>query len=177
MKYSHEDGTLFTKEEFLQKLKTDKDFNNRYGRKHITEGKMVLPPCHYGFQVYTRPTTREEKIENPGKYRAISLMFNMRSTDVGLGLGFNLASYGLLLMMIAKQVNMVPDELIYSGGDVHLYLNHIDPIKEQLMREPYPLPTVKLSDKIVNDISEYTLDDIILENYKCHSPIKLPLSN
>jgi thymidylate synthase len=166
-----------TKEEFLEKLKTDKDFNNRYGRKHITEGKMVLPPCHYGFQVYTRPTTREEKIVNPGKYRAISLMWNQRSVDTGLGLSFNIASYSLLLMMIAKQVDMVPDEVIGNLGDVHLYLNHIEPIKEQLTREPYPLPTVKLSDKIVNDISEYTFDDIILENYKCHPPIKMPLSN
>ena len=70
-----------SKEEFLEKLKIDRDFNNRYGRKHITEGKMVLPPCHYGFQVYTRPTTRDEKIVNPGKYRAISLMWNQRSVD------------------------------------------------------------------------------------------------
>jgi thymidylate synthase len=139
--------------------------------------KMTLPPCHYGFQVYTRPTTREEKIVNPGKYRAISLMWNQRSVDTGLGLSFNIASYSLLLMMIAKQVDMVPDEVIGNLGDVHLYLNHIEPIKEQLTREPYPLPTVKLSDKIVNDISEYTFDDIILENYKCHPPIKMPLSN
>jgi thymidylate synthase len=109
--------------------------------------------------------------------RAISLMFNMRSTDVGLGLSFNLSSYGLLLMMIAKQVNMVPDELIYNGGDVHLYLNHIEPIKEQLTREPYPLPTVKISDRVVSDISEYTLDDIVLENYQSHPSIKAPLSN
>jgi thymidylate synthase len=80
-------------------------------------------------------------------------------------------------MMIAKQVNMVPDELIYNGGDVHLYLNHIEPIKEQLTREPYELPTVKLSDRDVNDISEYTLHDITLEGYQSHPTIKLPLSN
>ena len=165
--------------------------------------QMVLPPCHYGFQVYTRELSLEERVEiygvekiqtnNAGWYecslaeldvnqanipkRAISLMFNMRSTDVGLGLSFNLSSYGLLLMMIAKQVNMVPDELIYNGGDVHLYLNHIEPIKEQLTREPYELPTVKISDRVVNDISEYTLDDITLENYQSHPPIKMPLSN
>jgi thymidylate synthase len=156
----------------------------------------VLPPCHYGFQVYTRELSLKERIKlanHPSEFispitveswdrdniptRAISLMFNMRSTDVGLGLSFNLSSYGLLLMMIAKQVNMVPDELIYNGGDVHLYLNHIEPIKEQLTREPYELPTVKLSDRDVNDISEYTLDDIVLENYQSHPTIKLPLSN
>ena len=205
MKYSHEDGTLFTKEEFLQKLKTDKDFNNRYGRKHITEGKMVLPPCHYGFQVYTRELSFDERhlsycksfegtddnhkgssnSEQMTEYhnkkniptRAISLMWNQRSVDTGLGLSFNIASYSLLLMMIAKQVNMVPYEVIGNLGDVHLYLNHIEPIKEQLTREPYPLPTVKITDRVVNDISEYTLDDIILENYRSHPTIKMPLSN
>jgi thymidylate synthase len=164
--------------------------------------QMVLPPCHYGFQVYTRELSLEERLQvwnikfgfaneeqknqfDPNVHldthgvptRAISLMFNMRSTDVGLGLSFNLSSYGLLLMMIAKQVNMVPEELIYNGGDVHLYLNHIEPIKEQLTREPYELPTVKISDSVVNDISEYTLDDIILENYQSHPTIKMPLSN
>ncbi len=161
--------------------------------------EMVLPPCHHGFQVYTRELSEKERMKLAGyedvggigqniiretvnmdntiPRRAISLMFNMRSTDVGLGLGFNLASYGLLLMMIAKQVNMVPDELIYNGGDVHLYKNHIEPIKEQLNREPYPLPIVKLSDRVVNDIADYTLDDIVLENYKSHPTIKAPLSN
>ena len=162
----------------------------------------VLPPCHYGFQVYTRELSLDERLKlwdnkfgfaneeqknqfDPNVHldthgvptRAISLMFNMRSTDVGLGLSFNLSSYGLLLMMIAKQVNMVPDELIYNGGDVHLYLNHIEPIKEQLTREPYELPTVKISDRVVSDISEYTLDNIVLENYQSHPSIKMPLSN
>ena len=160
----------------------------------------VLPPCHYGFQVYTRELSREERIQiyvnqymdgigKPSGFedaklttrniptRAISLMWNQRSVDTGLGLSFNVASYSLLLMMIAKQINMVPDEVIGNLGDVHLYLNHIEPIKEQLTREPYPLPTVKISDRVVNDISEYTLDDITLENYQSHPTIKMPLSN
>ena len=158
--------------------------------------QMVLPPCHYGFQVYTRELSFDERYdlctaqkskmtaiseEDYINYniptRAISLMWNQRSVDTGLGLGFNIASYSLLLMMIAKQVNMVPDEVIGNLGDVHLYLNHIEPIKEQLTREPYPLPTVKISDRVVNDISEYTLDDIILENYQSHPTIKMQLSN
>ena len=162
----------------------------------------VLPPCHYGFQVYTRELSLDERLKlwdnkfgfaneeqknqfDPNVHldthgvptRAISLMWNQRSVDTGLGLSFNIASYSLLLMMISKQVNMVPDELIGNLGDVHLYLNHIEPIKEQLTREPYELPTVKLSDRIVNDISEYTLDDIVLENYQSHPTIKMPLSN
>jgi hypothetical protein len=96
--------------------------------------EMVLPPCHYGFQVYTRPTTREEKIVNPGKYRAISLSWNQRSVDVFLGLPFNIASYGLLLEMIAREVNMVPEHLIGHLGDTHLYSNHIEQAKEQIGR-------------------------------------------
>jgi len=153
--------------------------------------KMVLPPCHYGFQMYTRELSEKERVdltmfeeitkEQMDEFgvpkRAISLMWNQRSVDTGLGLGFNIASYGLLLMMIAKQVNMVPDQLIGNLGDVHLYLNHIEPIKEQLNREPYELPTVEISDRFVNDISEYTLEDIVLQNYQSHPSIKMPLSN
>ena len=96
---------------------------------------QVLPPCHYGFQVYTRPTTREEKIVNPGKYRALSLMWNQRSVDTFLGLPFNIASYGLLLTILAKEVDMIPDQLIGNLGDTHLYLNHIEQAKEQIGRE------------------------------------------
>ena len=142
-----------TKEEFLEKLKTDRDFNNKYGRKHITEGKQVLPPCHYGFQVYTRELSDRERYdlcaaqkskmtaiseEDYIKYniptRAISLMWNQRSVDTFLGLPFNIASYGLLLEIIAKEVNMVPDELIGNLGDTHLYSNHIEQAKEQIGR-------------------------------------------
>jgi thymidylate synthase len=124
---------------------------------------MVLPPCHYGFQVYTRELSDEERIHwmrsNKSKVvlpmrdpsvefsmdeffrpygvpkRAISLMWNQRSVDTFLGLPFNIASYGLLLLMIADEVNMVPDELIGNLGDTHLYLNHIEQAKEQIGRE------------------------------------------
>jgi thymidylate synthase len=160
----------------------------------------VLPPCHYGFQVYTRELNEIERgilyskrmegyvdtddVKTTEHYdsmnipkRAISLMWNQRSCDFPLGIPMNVSSYALLLMMIAKQVNMVPDELIGNLGDCHIYLNQIDGIKEQLTREPYELPTVKLSDRVVNDISEYTLDDITLENYQSHPSIKMPLSN
>ena len=151
-----------SKEGFLEKLKTDREFNSRYGRKHITEGKMVLPPCHYGFQVYTRELSNEEIAFEANKRgfnlkgmtfsgkliidskevkekniptRAISLMFNMRSNDVPLGLPFNIASYGLLLEIIGRMVNMAPDELIANLGDAHIYLNQIDGVKEQIGRE------------------------------------------
>ena len=135
--------------------------------------KMILPPCHYGFQVYTRLTTREEKIVNPEKYRAISLMWNQRSVDTFLGLPFNIASYGLLLEMIANQVDMVPDELIGNLGDTHLYLNHIEQAKEQIGRKPMELPTVHVRDGIFCSSPV----DVILKNYQSHPSIKAPLSN
>ena len=135
--------------------------------------QMTLPPCHYGFQLYTRKTTREEKIVNPGKYRAISLMWNQRSVDTFLGLPFNIASYGLLLEMIADEMEMIPDELIGNLGDTHLYSNHIEQAKEQIGRAPYELPTVHVRD----GIHSFMPNDIILENYQSHPTIKAPLSN
>jgi thymidylate synthase len=179
----------------ISELKTNPDSRrllvSAWNVADVENGSMVLPPCHYGFQVYTREMSIKERVEifersgyvknlDPLDYvptRAISLMFNCRSQDVPLGTPYNISSYSLLLMMIAKQVNMVPDELIGNLGDCHIYLNQIDGIKEQLTREPYKLPRVKLSDRVVNDISEYTLDDIILENYQSHPSIKIPLSN
>jgi thymidylate synthase len=226
MKYKHEDGTPFTKEEFLQKLKTDKDFNNEFGNKGIDQianlinelktnpdsrrllvsawavhdlTNMVLPPCHYGFQVYTRELSYEErcnifqsterfkmetrehikelniKIMNEAEVptRAISLMWNQRSVDTFLGLPFNIASYGLLLEMIADEVQMIPDELIGNLGDTHLYLNHIEQAKEQIKREPFRLPNVHVRD----GIESFMPGDIILENYVSHPTIKAQLSN
>jgi thymidylate synthase len=158
--------------------------------------EMVLPPCHYGFQVYTRELDETERVilmdkrlgvtENLPQYytedemikhsipkRAISLMYNMRSVDTLLGLPFNIASYGLLLMMIADEVNMIPDEIIGNLGDVHLYSNHIEQAKEQISREPFDLPTVYVRD----GIESFMPGDIILENYQSHPAIKAPLSN
>ena len=160
--------------------------------------EMVLPPCHYGFQVYTRELSLEERLSlwdkrfgfaneeqqnqfNPDVHldthgipkRAISLMWNQRSVDTFLGLPFNIASYGLLLTMIADEVNMVPDELIGNLGDTHIYLNHIEQAKEQIGREPYDLPKVSVRDGIFCS----SVNDVILENYQSHPTIKAPLSN
>ena len=162
--------------------------------------EMVLPPCHYGFQVYTRELNQEERIKilnerygDKGNHinsgfdalnelniptRTISLMWNQRSVDTFLGLPFNIASYGLLLMMIADEVNMVPEELIGNLGDVHLYLDHIEQAKEQMNREPFELPNVVMRKacSILGE-REYTTDDITLVNYESHPAIKAPLSN
>ena len=135
--------------------------------------EMTLPPCHYGFQVYTRKTTRDEKIVNPGKYRAISLMWNQRSVDTFLGLPFNIASYAALLCLIAEEVGMIPDQLIGNLGDVHLYKNHEDQAREQLAREVYDLPTVEFSNVNLLD-GDF---DFEVKDYKYHPSIKAPLSN
>jgi thymidylate synthase len=146
--------------------------------------QMVLPPCHYGFQVYTRE-------ENEQRY--ISLMWNQRSVDTFLGLPFNIASYGLLLEIIAKEVNMVPDELIGNLGDVHLYKNHIEQAKEQMYRRPYDLPKVQITERnwyqhelVKEHLGEKTFDQKIMSyrpdcfelvGYQSHEKIKAPLSN
>jgi len=169
--------------------------------------QMVLPPCHYGFQVYTRELSIEEQVEayekmgyaknlDPLDYapkRAISLMWNQRSVDTFLGLPFNIASYGLLLEILAKEVNMVPDELIGNLGDVHLYKNHIDQAKEQISREPYELPKVEITERnwyqhekvkehlgektFIEKIMSYRPECFELINYQSHPTIKAPLSN
>jgi len=168
--------------------------------------QMVLPPCHYGFQVYTRELTTKERLayypaNNVAPTRAISLMWNQRSVDTFLGLPFNIASYALLLEIIAKTVNMVPDELIGNLGDVHLYNNHLEQAAEQCSRHPYELPKLNINtefwpteggscgegpldataifESFKNDRFCKCLleDDIQLENYQSHPSIKAPLSN
>ncbi len=156
--------------------------------------QMVLPPCHYGFQVYTRELTWEEQVQWVMKNtnvewenlyiveeiakpstpkRAISLMWNQRSVDTPLGLPFNIASYALLLMMVADEVNMVPEELIGNLGDCHIYLDQVEGVKEQLTRQPMSLPKVTIQDGIYCS----SPSDILLENYESHPAIKFPLSN
>jgi thymidylate synthase len=168
--------------------------------------QMTLPPCHYGFQVYTRELTMREQESLGHKYghlnweeqaklimptRAISLMWNQRSVDTFLGLPFNIASYALLLKIIAKEVNMVPDQLIGNLGDVHLYSNHIEQAKEQLTRQPFQLPELWCLDEyhyltdeelvgpipFNEKIKEFRPDFFTMHNYEAHQHIKAPLSN
>ena len=158
--------------------------------------EMVLPPCHYGFQVYTRLLNLDERIyihnknsdpitrssdyfhEHMDAYgiprRVISLMWNQRSCDTFLGLPFNIASYATLLLLLAHEVDMYPGALIGNLGDVHLYQNHTDQAYEQLTRKPYPnLPKIKLSNV---DILNGEFDYEIL-NYNHHDRLLAPLSN
>jgi thymidylate synthase len=173
--------------------------------------EMVLPPCHYGFQVYTRELDETERVKLMDKHlgltekdklpqyytvkelennniptRAISLMWNQRSVDTFLGLPFNIASYALLLEIIAKAVNMIPDELIGNLGDVHLYNNHIEQAKEQITRTPYELPKLIINSgnenwhllEVNEIINTFDVDITFkVENYQSHPVIKAPLSN
>lgn len=107
--------------------------------------------------------------------RKLSCFYMMRSNDVALGKPFNIASYALLTHMVAQQVNMVPDELVYSGVDVHLYLNHLDQIKLQLTREPYPLPKLVIKRK-PESIFDYKYEDFEVVGYQSHPHIAMPVA-
>jgi thymidylate synthase len=123
---------------------------------------MALPPCHCLFQFYVAD----------GK---LSCQLYQRSADIFLGVPFNIASYALLTMMIAQVTGLQPGEFIHTLGDAHLYLNHLEQAREQLSREPYALPTMKLN-LAVNDIFKFTKDDFTLENYQAHPSIKAPIA-
>jgi thymidylate synthase len=191
--------TPYIMDEFIEQIKTDDEFANKWGELGPIYGKqwtdwngidqilnlinslkknpdsrrlmvsawnvselheMTLPPCHYGFQCYVAD----------GK---LSLMWNQRSVDTFLGLPFNIASYGLLLLLLCEETGYKPGELIGNLGDVHLYSNHLEQAKEQISREPFELPTIKLSNvDILNGEFDYEIS-----NYECHPSIKAPLSN
>ena len=195
--YPHKDE--LTQKEFIQKIKSDWKFARIYGElgpiygkqwrdwdskdqikeliKNIKENpdsrrlivsawnvgeidKVVLPPCHYGFQCYV----------NDGK---LSLMWNQRSVDTFLGLPFNIASYGTLLLLLCEETNLKPGELIGNLGDTHLYKNHIEQAEEQRLRSSFTLPTIKLSNvDILSGEWDYEI-----EGYEYHPTIKAPLSN
>jgi thymidylate synthase len=235
------EASNFTKEQFIEKIKTDDEFTKKWGdlgpiygkqwRNWKTiydsnvsgwagEGEDAIPIYKvlnkHDQIVYTRElseperwelyvnncnrlktpsikgsTNKEQMEEYYREYniptRAISLMFNQRSVDTFLGLPFNIASYGLLLEIIAKGVNMVPDELIGNLGDVHLYKNHIEQAKEQLTREPKRLPRLEINSgnenwHLLDDVNDMinSLDcDLTfkIKDYQSHSPIKAPLNN
>ena len=171
---------------------------------------QVLPPCHYGFQVYTRELTIKERFELwekiPNKdvmdfpigslenmtdeiyhntltqigvpERSISLMWSQRSCDFLLGIPFNIASYATLLEILAKEVNMVPDELIGNLGDTHLYSNHVEQAKEQISRTPYKLPTLEIKvENLLDNLIDWKPSDFSIIGYESHPSIKAPLSN
>lgn len=123
---------------------------------------MALPPCHAFFQFYVAQ----------GK---LSCQLYQRSADIFLGVPFNIASYALLTHMIAQQTDLEVGDFVWTGGDCHLYNNHFEQVQEQLARDPYPYPTLKLARK-PNSIFEYELEDFVIENYQFHPHIKAPVA-
>jgi thymidylate synthase len=143
--------------------------SNPNSRRHLVSAwnvseieTMALPPCHYAFQFY---------VAN-GR---LSCMFHMRSVDTFLGLPFNLASYALLTHMVAEQCGLGVGDLIWTGGDVHIYLNHLEQVKLQLTREPYPLPTLTIK-RQPDSIFDYQFDDFEFVGYEFHPGIKAPIA-
>jgi len=129
---------------------------------NVKNNKMALAPCHALFQFFV-------------SQGALSCQLYQRSCDTFLGLGFNIASYSLLTHMLAQQCDLNVGDFIWTGGDVHLYLNHMEQAKEQLSREPYELPKLNIKRK-PDSIYNYAYDDFELVNYQCHPHIKAPIS-
>ena len=129
---------------------------------NVKNNKMALAPCHALFQFFV-------------SQGALSCQLYQRSCDTFLGLGFNIASYSLLTHMLAQQCDLNVGDFIWTGGDVHLYLNHMEQAKEQLSREPYELPTLNIKRK-PDSIYDYAYEDFELANYQCHPHIKAPIS-
>jgi thymidylate synthase len=159
------DGTTIDQiSKVIEQIKTKPD-----SRRHIVSAwnpaevdKMALPPCHAMFQFYVAD----------GK---LSCQLYQRSADYFLGVPFNIASYALLTHMFAQQCDFEPGEFVWTGGDVHLYTNHIEQAKLQLTREPYPLPVLNIKRKPAS-IFEYAFEDFEIVNYQSHPGIKAPIA-
>lgn len=143
----------------------DSIINKPDSRRHIVSAwnvgeidRMALPPCHILFQFYV----------SGGK---LSCQLYQRSADIFLGVPFNIASYSLLLMMVARVTGLQPGEFIHTFGDAHIYLNHMGQVEEQLRREPRPLPVMEINSERKN-ISSFVFDDFTLSNYEAHPHIK-----
>ena len=148
----------------IQSIRTNPD-----SRRHMVTAwnpaevdNMALPPCHAMFQFYVAD----------GK---LSCQLYQRSADLFLGVPFNIASYALLTLMVAQQTGLEPGEFVWTGGDVHIYDNHVDQVREQLSRDPYPYPQLRLARK-PESIFDYTLEDFEVLDYRHHPGIKAPIA-
>jgi len=202
--YFVEDQPVDQLAELVHKLKT-----NPNDRRLIVSAwnvadlpDMALPPCHYLFQVYARPLSKQERVSeflrittsNPQDFieatdseqeqalteadiptYRLSMMLNQRSADVGLGVPFNIVQYSMLLRMLCEVTNMLPGEFIWNGGDVHIYENHVEQLREQLKNPFKPSPTLHFKRK-VEDIDGFVLDDFVITGYTPGPLIKMDVA-
>ncbi|MDA0979614.1 MAG: thymidylate synthase [Proteobacteria bacterium] len=136
---------------------------NAWNPGEASPEQVALPPCHTFFQFYVA--------EN-----RLSLQMYQRSADMFLGVPFNIASYSLLLHMVARITGLVPHEFVHTIGDAHIYLDAVEPVKEQLQREPLPLPQLHIEDRGQQEIDDFVMTDFSLEGYRCHEPIKAKMA-
>lgn len=162
-------GTIDQIAQVVESLRTNPD-----SRRHIVTAwnpaevpDMALPPCHALFQFYVQPQQ-----DGPGK---LSCQLYQRSADMFLGVPFNIASYALLTLLIGQQTGLEPGEFVWTGGDVHIYDNHVEQVQRQLARQPYPYPELRLARK-PSDIFSYELEDLELIGYQHHPGIKAPVA-
>ena len=153
----------------VEQIRTNPD-----SRRHIVSAwnvadvpDMALPPCHTMFQFYVTPA-------RDGRRAELSCQLYQRSADIFLGVPFNIASYALLTMMVAQVCDLEPGEFIHTLGDAHLYSNHVEQAREQLTREPFPLPQMKIASG--KQIDEFDLEDFELVGYRAHPSIKAPIA-
>ncbi len=159
------DGKTYDQiKDVLNQIKTNPDSRRMIvSAWNVSElSEMALMPCHSLFQFYVAD----------GK---LSCQLYQRSADVFLGVPFNIASYALLTLMMAQVTGLEPGDFVHSFGDVHIYSNHMEQVKLQLSREPFPLPQMKLNPE-VKDLFAFKFEDFSLENYQCHPAIKAPVA-
>lgn len=151
----------------IEALKTNPDSRriivNAWNAAEVGLGDVALPPCHSFFQFYVAE----------GR---LSLQMYQRSCDMFLGVPLNIASYSILLHMVARVTGLAPGEFIHTLGDCHIYLNHLDAVRQQLERDPYPLPTLEISDRRQKTIDDFEYDDFRLANYVHHPRIRAEMA-
>lgn len=209
---TNSDGTVNASVKYIDQIANvvDQIRNNPSSRRIMVNAwnvgeleHMNLPPCHYGFQFWTRPLDFDERNEIfehyvdkgiiiPEDYTvkerevclneysipkyALHCKMTQRSADIGIGVPFNISQYGILVHMIAQVTNTIAEKFTWSGGDVHIYTNHVDTLKEQLQREPYKIPAKVELNPNINEIDDFTFDDIKIVDYQSHPALKMKVS-